>query len=102
MANENLSFGLKAEHRTELLRQLRRLGPACEFWIFGSRARGDQKPFSDIDILVKGKVEGPRLAELREALEQGPLPYKVDIVLDEELAPAYRSSVESDRIRLDI
>ena len=54
-----------------------------EIYLFGSRARGDHVPYSDIDIGFVSKdakdISG-RLTALREILEESHLPYKVDLV----------------------
>ncbi len=51
-------------------------------FIFGSRATGDSKKFSDYDIGIIGKKSVPwkTLALIEEALEESDLPFKVDIV----------------------
>lgn len=50
--------------------------------IFGSRARGDNKPGSDIDIAIYGeKIDFQIVSSIHESLEEeGPLPYFFDIV----------------------
>lgn len=50
--------------------------------IFGSRAMGNFKPGSDIDICIKGKyVTFTVVASLKANLEEmGPMPYQVDVV----------------------
>ena len=50
--------------------------------IFGSRAMGNFKPGSDIDICIKGKgVTYTTVASLKANLEEmGPMPYQVDVV----------------------
>jgi len=52
-----------------------------EIYLFGSRARGDNTPFSDIDIgfLAKEDISN-KLTVLRYILEEGNFPYKVDLV----------------------
>jgi predicted nucleotidyltransferase len=51
-------------------------------FIFGSRAKGNFRPGSDIDLAIKGKDCTSALAmELSAKLNEGlPIPYKVDIV----------------------
>ena len=50
-------------------------------FFFGSRARGDHSPFSDIDIAIDSKEDiSSDITKLREILENSNLPYKVDIV----------------------
>ena len=56
-------------------------GEKVEVYLFGSRARGDNTPFSDIDLgFVSDRDISNRLAILRDILENSCLPYKVDIV----------------------
>jgi predicted nucleotidyltransferase len=73
-------------------------------WIFGSRARGDHKPFSDVDIVYETQQNSPLpqgfMSNLRDSLEESRLPYKVDIVDFREMADSYRFGVLSDRILL--
>lgn len=51
-------------------------------FIFGSRAKGNFRPGSDIDLAIKGKNCTPALAmELSAKINEGlPIPYKVDVV----------------------
>lgn len=50
-------------------------------YLFGSRARGDNTGFSDIDIGIVSDEEISRdIVILREILEESSIPYKVDIV----------------------
>jgi predicted nucleotidyltransferase len=73
-------------------------------WIFGSRARGDHKAFSDIDIMYETKEDNPLLvgfiSVLKESIEESRLPYKVDIVDFKDLAESYRTSALADRIQI--
>lgn len=81
------------------LAPLKKIG--ARVWIFGSRARGDHRQFSDLDViydLPKG-AKGP-LPEIKDALEESDLTVKVDLVLATELAESYRQGVERDRIEV--
>ena len=53
-----------------------------QVFIFGSRATGKAKKFSDFDIGILGKKPIPShlIVLIEEALEESDLPYKVDIV----------------------
>ena len=53
-----------------------------QVFVFGSRATGKAKKFSDFDIGILGKKSVPSIAKflIEEALEESDLPYKVDIV----------------------
>ena len=54
---------------------------SVEIYLFGSRARGDNSEFSDVDLAViaKESVEDD-LVVLKEIIENSNLPYKVDLV----------------------
>ena len=48
--------------------------------VYGSRARGDNQPYSDIDLTLSGESLTERtLSEIAEALEDSALPYLVDL-----------------------
>ncbi len=54
----------------------------AEVNLFGSWARGDRHRASDIDVTVRARRPLPEglLAWIREALEEGTVPYRVDLV----------------------
>ena len=51
-------------------------------YLFGSWARGQERPTSDIDIALdaEGEMDGRVLLVVREALEESTIPYRVDVV----------------------
>jgi predicted nucleotidyltransferase len=54
--------------------------------IFGSRAKGNYKPFSDVDIAIKGPHLGLVTAKIKGLLDdESPLPYTFDVVAFDEL-----------------
>jgi predicted nucleotidyltransferase len=99
---DGAKFGLQDAHWLILhdlvVRPLTQAGSSV--FIFGSRARGDYQPFSDIDILVEGPASASLLSSIAEELEESTLPYRVDLVPASELADAYKPSVERDRVRI--
>lgn len=50
--------------------------------VFGSRARGQAKPYSDLDLAIMGDVPLPAatLGALRDAFADSSLPWRVDVV----------------------
>lgn len=72
--------------------------PGARVAVFGSRATGRARPFSDLDLLL---LEPPRLnwsqrAELREAFEASTLPFRVDLVEAAGLAPGMAARVAAE------
>jgi len=96
-------YGLSASHWAIIIKLL--LEPLkeahCKVYIFGSRARGDHRRFSDLDVLVEcpGDMAG-LLSQVRDDLEQSELPIKVDLVEARYLADSYRENVKRDRVRV--
>ena len=73
--------------------------PVVKAWIFGSFARGEETPLSDVDLLVQYEEGGISLlkhaamiCELEKLLDR-----PVDIVEDGTLHPRIRESVNQDR-----
>ena len=73
--------------------------PIQRAWIFGSFARGEETPLSDVDLLVQYEEDGISLlkhaamiCELEKLLGR-----PVDIVEDGTLRPRVRESVNQDR-----
>ncbi len=70
-------------------------------YIFGSRARGDHRRFSDVDILVDSLADlSSTISSIIEEMEESNFPYKIDLVDDRSVADSYRSSIYRDRITL--
>lgn len=74
-----------------------------EAYLFGSFARGEQRPDSDIDLrLICGNtMTFGTLYELSHELEKE-LGRKVDIVTNppEHMRPPFRESIEQDEVRI--
>ena len=73
--------------------------PVVRAWIFGSFARGEETPMSDVDLLVQYDEDGISLlkhaamiCELEKLLDRS-----VDIVEDGTLRPRVRERVNQDR-----
>jgi predicted nucleotidyltransferase len=100
-----MSFGL-TPIEIEILNKFV-IGPlksnGCKVWIFGSRARGDFKKFSDIDVLYSPPnhdLPPGLLSNISEAIEESRLPYKVDLANESQLAASYVQGIFKDRIEV--
>lgn len=73
----------------------------ADVYLFGSWARGAQRPTSDIDVAIESSEPLPRalLASLREALEESTIPNRVDVVDLAETDGAFRDRVRREGIR---
>ena len=70
--------------------------------VFGSRATGTARRYSDLDLALEGN--GPVgldiIGDLAEALSESDLPYKVDVVDLRSIDPAFRALIEPDMVEL--
>ena len=69
-----------------------------DVFLFGSRARGDSRVTSDIDLAIDSQVDLPplSLAKLREALEECSVPVTCDVVDLRSASAGLRQRVRSE------
>lgn len=68
--------------------------------LFGSYARGEQTPTSDVDILLeKGNIKGMQVLDFQEDLAQA-LGRPVDVVTTAGASPRFLAKVAKDSITL--
>lgn len=99
-----MKYGLTDSEFNFLTEQL--IGPlknyGAKVFIFGSRATGRYKKFSDIDLLYTSSpnLSNDKIYVLLAKMEESSFPYKIDLVCDDNLAQSYRESVNADKIEL--
>ena len=73
------SFGLTDAEQEMIRAVLRRHAEVTEAKIFGSRAKGNFQPNSDIDLALWGTLSVSTIAAIAGELEELPLPYTFDV-----------------------
>ncbi|WP_428536471.1 nucleotidyltransferase family protein [Rhodopila sp.] len=73
-----------------------------EVWAFGSRVRGNAKPYSDLDLAIISDAPLPLRvsARLADDFSESDLPWRVDVVDWAATRPAFRSIIERDKVVL--
>jgi uncharacterized protein len=73
----------------------------AEVWLFGSCARGDVRQHSDIDIAILPRDTLPDgfFATLAAEIEEGPIPYDVDLVDLRRADPALVEEVRREGVK---
>lgn len=97
-----MMFGLLCDEYDFTLRTVVNPLKACgaEVWCFGSRARGDHRRFSDLDVMVESARDLTKdIGDIQEKLIDSRFPYKVDIVQYKDFAESYRQNFLRDRVR---
>jgi len=101
-----MNFGLTPEQFALLTSLV--IGPLkkqkARVWIFGSRARGDQKKFSDVDVLFEltsgHSMSGAEISLIKEQIEESRIPFKVDLVEWKDLAESYKQHILKERVEV--
>jgi type I restriction enzyme, S subunit len=70
--------------------------------IFGSRAKGTAKKYSDLDIAVVGSEPIPllTLSNLEESFSESDLPFKVDIVDWQRITNEFQEKIKTEWVKL--
>lgn len=82
---------------------VRRFLGGFEVFLFGSRATGRARPYSDLDLAVRGPAPmGLALqAEVQEAFDESDLPFRVDIVDWALVSDTFRRIIERSSTRFE-
>ena len=68
--------------------------PETIVWAYGSRVTGNSHPASDLDLVVFAKPsQSAAISELREALEESNLPFRVDLFVWEQVPESFRANI---------
>lgn len=97
------TIDLTSEHLAILQGVLRtHRPPGAGAWVFGSRATGAARQYSDLDLAIEdvAPVDDVTLGQLREALSESDLTIKVDGLDLRTVDPAFRRLIERDLIAL--
>lgn len=77
---DNKHFGLKDGDIETIIAVLKKYSQVEQALIFGSRAKGNYKPGSDVDIVLKGDVYDITTEISFSLNEESILPYKFDVL----------------------
>lgn len=67
-------------------------------WCYGSRARADHQPFSDLDLMVESDSNlSKEIFKIQEDLRNSNFPFKVDLVPYSEFADSYKPGYQNDK-----
>jgi len=99
------SFGLKLSEIEEMKNLFQKFFgdlDDAKVYLFGSRATGKHKEFSDIDIAINSKTKdlSQRIALFNEGWEKSKLPYKADISAWKDIYKPYLPQIRKEKITL--
>lgn len=98
----SLSVALSREQLYDVRRIIDNIIPGATIWVFGSRATGKARPFSNLDLLFTepSKLTWAQGAALRGGFEASRLPFRVDVVESADLSGAVAERIEAERVSL--
>ena len=93
-------MNLKPEYQKKIIAILSALFPNTKIYLFGSRARGTNQEFSDIDIALDAgtKLRRADVGEARDMLSESNIPYKIDIVDFQDISEEMRKFILQEGI----
>lgn len=76
--------------------------PTREVRVFGSRARGKPKPYSDLDLVIMGDTHLSliTLGQLQDAFANSDLPWRVDVVDWASTSPEFQSHIADHSVNI--
>ena len=93
-----------SESEATIVRDILRahLPPGTRAWVFGSRASASARRYSDLDLALEAEkpLSPDVLSDVREALSESDLPYKVDMIDLRSIDAAFRAIIEPDMVAL--
>jgi uncharacterized protein len=98
-----VDIDVPADHR-RLVQDIVRayLPQGTKAWVFGSRATGRARRYSDLDLAIDAgrPLTLDELAELSEAFSDSDLPYRVDVVDWHNIDERWRETIIAERVAL--
>ncbi len=84
----------------DVVRILHEQVPDTEVWAFGSRAKRNAKPYSDLDLalITRQPLSLDQLATIADAFATSDLPIRVDLVDWASISQSFRKLIEQDRV----
>ena len=92
-------FGLSTKIYEQIIDTIKKYN--LEFVIFGSRARGNYKANSDIDIAILGKTDEKTEYDIRNEFDKLDIPYTIDLVfVNKGIRKELEESIKKEGVKL--
>jgi len=92
---------ISPSQRKELLGLITRYLPNVEVWAFGSRVKWTARSNSDLDLVAFAKPEDEgRVSRLKEAFEDSSLPFRVDLLVWDNIPDSFRKNIKKHYVVL--
>jgi predicted nucleotidyltransferase len=71
-----------------------------QFYLFGSRATGKARSFSDVDICYKEEIPAEIIARIAAEFDDSDLPFKVDIVGFANMDEPFKERIQQEMVAI--
>lgn len=96
-----MTLNITLNQRELLLQLLKQFLPDVGVWAFGSRVKDSARPSSDLDLVVFIEPsQRARVSVLQEALEESNLPFRIDLLIWDEIPESFKSNIVKNYIEL--
>lgn len=92
--------GIEEIHKKKIIGLLTLLFPEAKVYLFGSRARGTHRQYSDIDLAVDdgAPINPGAIGEAKAMLSESNIPYFIDVVDFNEISPEMKKAILTEGI----
>ena len=95
---KNMDFGLTSDSYNKIKKVIKKYNEYT-FKVFGSRARGDYKNNSDIDIAVMGNIDNKTKYNIMNEFDLLDIPYMIDLIFIKDISKEeLLKSIERDGV----
>ena len=92
---------LTPTQRRTILRLIENHLPNTDVWAYGSRVQWTSRPSSDLDLVAfAGPEQRRQVADLREAFEESNLPFRVDLLVWDDIPESFREQIDAVHVAL--
>lgn len=96
-----LALDLSSAQKELLMQLVHQFLPDVGLWAFGSRIKGCARASSDLDLVFFAKpAQKAQLFALQEALEESALPFKVDLLVWDDIPENFKANIRQQYIEL--
>ena len=93
------AIDITTDQQRTILALLRKHLPYTTAWVYGSRVKWASRPQSDLDMVVFATPEqNSQVFDLREALEESNLPFRVDLFVWDDVPERFRKHIKQDYV----
>jgi type I restriction enzyme S subunit len=95
----SINLDLTPEQKKTVISLLQRYLPNVEVWAYGSRARWNARPDSDLDLVAFAKLEQmPSVYALKEDFEESNLPFRVDLFVWDKIPESFHAAIHKEKV----